>query len=238
MENNICILIVDDDEQIASDFKCFLEKDDQYKVTVMTEAHGVVDFVREKKPDVVVLDVQLYEDDLAGFGICTELTEFEAYRNKQLHIIHITSNARLQTEAGEMVSLAIGAHNFLTKGSTTPRLLKAKIEALVRDRPIEGILYKDSRITINNLLRTIERDHQTFTPSKRQFDIVEMLAETPGKVVEKSTLLDKYFGQNAGEELLVREISTCRKLLDSKGDPSYLKSRSGVGYYFCPRERK
>ncbi|MCC5857983.1 MAG: response regulator [Ectothiorhodospiraceae bacterium] len=105
------ILIVDDEPNIVLSLE-FLMKKAGYEVATAEDGEQALEAIRERAPDLVLLDVMMPRKD--GFQVCQSIREQEAY--KDLRIVMLTAKGRdLEQEKG----LSLGADDYITKPFST-----------------------------------------------------------------------------------------------------------------------
>jgi DNA-binding response OmpR family regulator len=111
------VLLIEDEPNIIEAIRFVLSRDG-WQVSTHPEGRGAVEAVRERAPDVVILDVML--PDRSGYDILADLKADEALRN--LPVMMLT--ARGQTKEREM-ALSIGADLFMTKPFSNAEMVDA-----------------------------------------------------------------------------------------------------------------
>lgn len=114
------IIIVEDEEVIRDELKSFLERYG-YEVMAPTEFDNIVEFILSEKPNLVLLDINLPIYD--GYYICRVLR-----KESNIPIIIVTSR---NTDMDELMSMNLGADDFVTKPYKT-QILLARIVALLK----------------------------------------------------------------------------------------------------------
>ena len=226
------VVVVDDDEAIADALKQHLERDGLFEVTVLTKAGDAVEEIRKIKPQVAVLDVEMHDDGLAGFGLADQLNKIPEFSGDNLHVIYITGVEKNYEIGGQITATSLGGKHFLFKGPTLQELLKSKIEVLVHDSAVEGEIFSDGRIVINEEFKTVVRDGQAFKFTARQVEIIRYLISQPGKLVNTSDLMEEFFDLEAQESALTKEMSTIRNIISDDAEVNYIRSVYGKGYVF------
>ena len=115
------ILIVDDDEKIVDLVQTYLKKDD-YRVLTAYNGLQALELARQKRPDLIVLDLMLPGMD--GLDVCRVLRA----EGNMVPIIMLTART---TEEDKLVGLDLGADDYVTK-PFSPRELLARIRAALR----------------------------------------------------------------------------------------------------------
>ena len=128
----------------------------------------------------------------------------------------------------------MGADDYITK-PIRPRLLISKIESLLRR--FETVEKKETESTIdlhvNREKFYIELNGERLTLPKKEFELLEILANSPGKVFTRDQILAQVWGNDTvvGERTIDVHI---RKLREKLGN-DYIRTIKGVGYTFAER---
>lgn len=219
------ILIVDDDLDILSLMEDALE-DEGYMVMTAENADEALEKI-SLEPDIILLDVMMpYKD---GFQLCMEI------RNTvSCPIIFITA----KTEENDIVKgLALGGDDYITKPFGI-RELKARVLAHLR-RENRGKQEEDKNcikfenIKIDLQGREIYYYEEKLHLTKREFDIVELLALNAGQVFSKERIYEKVWGYDAeGDSSTVSEhVKKARaKFLSVNKEFNCINTVWGVGY--------
>ena len=114
------IIIVEDDQIIREELQIFLSKYG-YEIKAPTEFNNIVDYILKQNADLVLLDINLPVFD--GYYICREIR-----KTSEVPIIVVTSR---DSEVDELMSMNLGADDFVTKPYNT-QILLARIAALLK----------------------------------------------------------------------------------------------------------
>ncbi|MGE5484044.1 MAG: response regulator [Ignavibacteriales bacterium] len=225
------ILVVDDEKPIASIIQFNLQKEG-FEVLVANDGETAVTMVDSGSPDLVILDIMLPKMD--GFEVCRLIRQ-----KSRVPIIFLTAR---EQEIDKVVGLELGADDYVTKPFGM-RELVARVKALFRrlQPPAAG----EDRLQFGDLavdLRTYEvsRKGARIPVTLKEFDLLRFLASNPGKVFSRRVLLDEvwgyeYYGDTRTVDVTIRRLR--EKIEDDPGNPRYIATRRGVGYFFCdPRE--
>lgn len=179
------ILVVDDEDNIVELARLYLSREG-YQVFDVLDGGKAVAVFNEVKPDLVVLDLMLPNVD--GFTICRELR-----KQSQVPIIMLTARDDV---TDKVVGLELGADDYLTK-PFHPQELVARSKALLRraaqevDQP-KSVRVADLEI---DLVRHEVRYRSTVIQLRpKEFDLLALLARNPGRVFQRSELLDLVWG--------------------------------------------
>lgn len=219
------ILIVDDELDILSLLKDALE-DEGYEVITACDGN---DALRKAKlfPSLIILDIMLPGID--GFDICRMIRD-----SVNCPILFLSSK---QNEVDRIKGLSIGGDDYIVKPFSLKEL-KARIAAhLRRDKrlkePEKRASLRFGEIYINLKEREICCGEEVISFTRREFDIIELLALHPGQVFTKEQIYEKIWGYD-GEGMsssVVEHIKNIRfKLGVCDKKTEYISTVWGVGY--------
>ncbi|HOB35840.1 MAG: response regulator transcription factor [Firmicutes bacterium] len=222
------ILIVEDEKPIADILEYNLAKEG-YDVTSVYLGDEAVEVARALNPDLILLDIMLPGID--GFNVCRQVRQFT-----NCPIIMLTAK---DAEIDKVLGLELGADDYVTKPFSTRELL-ARIKAqLRRSRQIEKEQSQQTRenppLEIDRDFFTVKRGDQVINLTHREFELLDFLASNPGKIFTREDLLKKvwgydYFGDVRTVDVTIRRLRV--KIEEDPGNPKYILSRRGLGYYF------
>ncbi len=225
------ILIVDDDHKIRSLLKTYLEKN-QFEVLLAHDgASFTAEFERYRDDiDLCILDVML--PDTEGFSLCQQLR-----RRSDVPVIMLTASA---DETDRIVGLELGADDYLGK-PFNPRELLARIKAIGRragqDKPAPPRYYQFNGCTLDTLERSlIDAQGQAAALTGMDFQLLKLLVEHPGEVIDRARLAEVTRGRDLGplDRSLDVQISRLRQRLQDDGkSPALIKTVRGAGYVFA-----
>jgi DNA-binding response OmpR family regulator len=218
------ILIVDDEKKIVDIVKAYLEKEN-YLVFVAHDGAAALEMVNDANPDLIVLDLMLPK--ISGWDVCRQLR-----RNSNVPIIMLTARDEV---SDKIVGLELGADDYITK-PFNPSELVSRVRAILR-RSISGNQIK-SKIKIGHLTIDVEKrviyyEDKIIELTATEFDIIKMLAESPGRVYSRMQILDKIQGDTyeGYERTIDSHIKNLRKKIEPNPDrPIYIITVYGVGY--------
>ncbi|MHB1905310.1 MAG: response regulator transcription factor [Acidimicrobiales bacterium] len=180
------------------------------------------------KPDLVLLDVML--PDGSGLDFCREL-----YDTTRLPVVMVTARS---SEVDVVVGLEIGAADYITKPFRL-RELVARVRAVLR-RPLteddhEVIAFGELRLDLAR--RTVARRGDEVDLSRKEFDLLALLASHLGQVVTREACLDAlWWGLDlADTRTLDTHVKRLRqKVEDDPAQPRHLVTVRGVGFRLDP----
>ncbi|MDD5945015.1 MAG: response regulator transcription factor [Clostridia bacterium] len=224
------ILVVDDEKLIVKGIKFSLEQDGM-NVDVAYDGEEALNLIKKNNYDLAVLDVMLPKMD--GLQVCREVREFSS-----LPIIMVTAKGE---DMDKIMGLEYGADDYMTKPFNILEL-KARIKAVLRrsTSAARETVPAKNEITIKDL--TLDLDsRRVFVGGKeafltaKEFDLLELLMKTPGKVYSREKLLDTVWGFDYPGDVRTVDVHVRRlreKIEKNPSAPEYIFTKWGVGYYF------
>ena len=207
------ILVVDDEKLIVKGIKFSLEQDGM-EVTAAYDGEEALQNIKEKNFDLVVLDVMLPKMD--GLEVCQQTREFS-----QVPIIMVTAKGE---DMDKIMGLEYGADDYITKPFNILEL-KARIKAILKARDLE-LSFDSRRVFISG---------KEVNLTAKEFDLLELLMENPGKVYSREKLLDTVWGYDYPGDVRTVDVHVRRlreKIEVNPSEPKYIFTKWGVGYYF------
>ena len=182
------IAIVEDEPAIRDNYAEVFRRQG-YEVATFAARAPALQALRERLPDVAILDIGLGNDAEGGFELCRELRGMSA----TLPIIFLTArDSDLDTVSG----LRLGADDYLTKSISLPHLL-ARVAALLRRvealrQPEDGAtLMERGQLILDAERMTIRWDTHVISLTVTEFWIVHALARFPGHVKSRDQLMSE-----------------------------------------------
>ncbi|MFZ4516105.1 MAG: response regulator transcription factor [Acidimicrobiia bacterium] len=221
------ILVVDDVTETQLLLRSTLIADN-HVVHVAGSGEAAIEAIASKRlmPDVVVLDIMLPGID--GFATCRKLRELS-----DAYILMLTSRS---DEADRVIGLELGADDYLAK-PFSPRELAARVRAVLRRprAPRASAPRVFSQLRVEPLARRVEVAGLEVDLTRREFDLLDVLTQSPDRVYTRTELITAVWGDSAStdEHALDVHLSNLRKKLhNSKHDRSVIETVRGVGFRF------
>ena len=227
------ILAVDDESSILDLLKFNLEKEGFNFISAEDGEEGINKVLNEK-PDLLLLDVMIPKMD--GLSVCKKL------RQENINIPIIMLSARGE-EIDKVLGLEIGADDYITK-PFSPREVIARIKANLRkfDKNKSVEEEQKNQIAVGSLIldldkfEAIVRGTTVTDLTRREFEVLKFLAQKPGQIVTRETLLEKvwgyeYYGDIRTVDVTVRRIR--EKIEKNTSNPKIIITKRGVGYYLA-----
>ncbi len=225
------ILLVEDDASLAEWIQQYLQGH-EYHLRHVARGDLVVADVQQQKPDLIILDVML--PGKSGFDVCRELRTF--FNGP---ILMLTA---LNEETDEVLGLELGANDYLNK-PIRPRVLLARIKALLRREPLEqtqelpdGQL-KFGQLKILRDAKAVFYREQAVPLTANEFDVLWLLASQAGQVLSRDQLVSQLRGfeyDGFDRSIDIRISRLRKKLLDNTEQPYRIKTVWARGYLFSP----
>lgn len=225
----IRILIVEDDQRLATLTKTFLEKNG-YKVDVEHDGSQAEKRILSEQPDLVILDLMLPGQD--GLSICRKI------RPEYKHpVIMLTAQT---DDTNQILGLEVGADDYVTK-PVQPQVLLARIRAVMRRQEAkEENVDETDNITIDNISiefgnRIASVDGEQIDLTSSEFDLLWLLMKNAGNILSREDILGttrgiEYDGLDRSIDVRISKIR--KKIGDDLGKPSRIKTIRSKGYLF------
>lgn len=225
------ILIIEDDPAFLSGLKISLE---QEHYTVLTETDGKSGFTRaiKENPDLILLDLML--PGMNGEEICRKLR----VQGVSTPIVVLTAK---DEEIDEILLLEMGADDYLKK-TVSQRLLKARIQNALRDKPlkIEAVeSYSFGEIQLDFKKLEAKKNGTKISLMTREFRILQYLISKAGQVVSRDDLLNDIWEHDVAPTPRTVDnyiLSIRKKIEDDRQNPRYILTIPRAGYKFSDDE--
>ncbi|RCT53862.1 response regulator transcription factor [Winogradskyella sp. KYW1333] len=224
-KKDIKILLVDDEPDILEIVRYNLSSQG-YQIIIGKNGIEAVEKAKKHKPHLIILDVMMPEMD--GIEACEKIRELP--NQNDTIITFLTARGE---DYSQVAGFDAGADDYIAK-PIKPKVLVSKVKALLR-RLKESDSSADSIVKIGDLIiykdeYKITKKGEEITLPRKEFELLSLLVNKPGKVFKRDEILDKVWGN----EVVVggRTIDVhIRKLREKIGDKSF-KTVKGVGYKF------
>ena len=221
------ILVVDDEPKIVTLARDYLE---HAGFAVLTTGDGptALTVVRQRRPDLVVLDLGL--PGLDGLDVTRQLR-----RDSSIPIVMLTAR---DDELDKLLGLELGADDYVTK-PFSPRELVARVRAVLRraERPPEaGETIRAGDVTLDLPRMRAEVAGRAVDLTPTEFQLLATLAARPGRIFTRAQLLDAVRGVTfeTYERAIDSHVKNLRRKLEpDPRRPRYVLTVYGVGYRFA-----
>ena len=220
--NSLARILVAEDETSLNDLLQDALRMNGYETISAKHGMEAVRLIREEKPDLVILDINMPQLD--GFGVIEKL------RNENNNIPIIVLTARDQKD-DKSIGFGLGADDFVTKPFGLEELLM-RVAAVLRrskNKPTEGNVLVNGNIFLDFLNYRVSVNDKEIETSPTEFKLLQYLMENSGRVLTREQILSAVWGLDFATDGAVLDtyISYLRKKL---GDSAYIRTVRGIGY--------
>ncbi|MBT8040622.1 MAG: response regulator [Gammaproteobacteria bacterium] len=217
------VLIVEDEPKISALLSDYLQARGGYATEILDRGDTVLDHIRSKPPDLVLLDLML--PGLDGIEVCKLIR-----RESQVPIIMVT--ARVE-EIDRLLGLELGADDYICK-PFSPSEVVARVKAVLRrgggagEVPVSGLEIDESKHIARYGGRAL-----TLTPV--EFSLLKALAGQEGRVFSRDQLMNEMYSDYrvVSDRAVDTHIKNLRRKLDEASDGrEMIESVYGLGYRF------
>jgi len=223
------VLVVDDEKLIVKGIRFSLEQEGM-EVDCAYDGEEAIELAKNTEYDIVLLDVMLPKFD--GFQVCQEIRAFS-----NMPIIMLTAKG---DDMDKILGLEYGADDYITKPFNILEV-KARIKAIVRRNSRKKESEEKAKVIIKGDLKLDLDGRRVFIKTKeinltaKEFDLLELLVTNPDKVYSREKLLNVVWGYEYPGDVRTVDVHVRRlreKIEANPGDPKYVHTKWGVGYYF------
>lgn len=218
------VLLLEDEAKIANFVRTGL-KEQGFVVDYWDNGDLAYESALNQVYDVLVLDIMVPGKD--GLAILKQLRQ--AGRNTP--VILLTARNELDDR---LAGLNLGADDYMTKPFFVEELV-ARIHAVVR-RSLgdQQNQIQVGPLILDRLTREVSRQGQSIELTNREFNLLEYLMRSPGRVLTRTQILEQVWGYDFNPQTNVVDVCVqrLRKKIDPSDRPSWIENVRGVGYRF------
>lgn len=220
------ILLVEDSQELNTLMCTFLEKAG-YQVKGLFTGEEAKDFIEKEQVKLVILDVMLPGMD--GLALCSIIRE-----ENSVPVIFLSARADKEDKINGFLS---GADDYMEK-PVDMDILVAKVNALMKrnyDLKQKNILVHSGELSIDKEKRQVFLRGEEISLTVKEYELLELLVENPGKTLHKDYLFQKIWGMDSFSEnqTLTVHIKMLRnKIEEDPRKPKRIKTVWGVGYIY------
>ena len=213
------IMIIDDDVNIGNLEQEVLEREG-YSVMRAYSGTEALLLLKDAQPDLVLLDLML--PGLSGEELLP--------RMQGTPVIVVSEKTAVQDKVGLLMG---GAADYLTKPFDTKELL-ARVAVRLRENsrsPLAAV-YTCGDLAIDTASHSVSAAGTEVSLTRTEYAIIKLLAQNPGQVIAKSTLLERIAQDtpDCTESSLKTHISHLRSKLREASGKEYVESVWGIGF--------
>ncbi len=224
------LLVIEDEAALRRALRIFLEAHDYQVVLAATGTEGLA-LAAKEHPDAVILDLGL--PDIDGVSVATSLRSWS--------MVPIVVLSARDAEAVKVAALDAGADDYVTKPFGMNEFLARLRAALRRAAPTEEAPVVATRdFTIDLSTKRVRRGEEEVHLTPTEWQIVEVLARNPGKLVAQQALLQQVWGPQYERETHYLRIYMSQIRHKFEPDPSrprYFITEPGMGYRFVAEDQ-
>jgi len=219
------VLVIDDERPIAEILKYNLEEEG-FKVLTAFDGEEALRLAFQEKPDIILLDIMLPRID--GFSVCRQIRQ-----KCEVPIIMLTAR---ETEVDKVLGLELGADDYVTKPFSIRELI-ARVKATLRrvkmqQKAPEYLTCGELTLDLGKM--ELKKGERQIELTYREFTLLAYLLKNASYVFSREKLLEdvwgyEYIGDVRTVDVTVRRLR--EKIEDDPGNPTYLCTKRGVGYY-------
>jgi two-component system response regulator BaeR len=216
------ILVVEDEPKLASVLSDYLRASG-FEPSCLENGAEVVPFVREHKPDLVLLDLMLPGRD--GIEVCKDIRTFS-----RVPIIMIT--ARIE-EIDRLLGLELGADDYICK-PFSPREVIARVKAVLR-RTHDGQTMQVRGLVLDGHRYRAALHGHDLELTAVEFKLLQFLASNPGRIYVRQQLMDKIYPDEriVSDRTIDSHIKKLRRKIEAVApEERLIHAVYGVGYKF------
>ncbi|MBR5712460.1 MAG: response regulator transcription factor [Lachnospiraceae bacterium] len=226
------VLVVDDEKLIAKGIKFSLESEGMI-VDCAYDGEEAVEKAQNGSFDLILLDVMLPK--LSGYEVCRKIRE-----TSQVPIIMLTAKG---DDSDKILGLEFGADDYITKPFNILEV-KARMKAIFRrseqsagKAPTKEIRYRDLCLLPESRQVFVKNNEVRLT--MKEYDVLELLLTHPNKIYSRENLMNIVWGYDYLKDARTVDVHVRRlreKIEPDAGEPIYVHTKWGVGYYFTDNE--
>ncbi len=220
--NSLARILVAEDETSLNDLLQDALRMNGYETISAKHGLEALRLIREEKPDLVILDINMPQLD--GFGVIEKL------RNENNNVPVIVLTARDQKD-DKSIGFGLGADDFVTKPFGLEELLMRVTAVLRRSKntPTLGNILVNGDISLDILNYRVSVKDKVIETSPTEFKLLLYLMENMGRVLTREQILSVVWGLDFATDGAVLDtyISYLRKKL---GENANIRTVRGIGY--------
>ena len=224
------VLVVDDEKLIVKGIRFSLEQDGM-EVDCAYDGEEALELAKNNTYDMVLLDVMLPK--MTGFEVCQQIREFS-----NVPIVMLTAKGE---DMDKILGLDYGTDDYITKPFNILEV-KARIKAIMRrtargnDSRTAAKVVEKGGMRLDCDSRRVYIDGKEINLTAKEYEVLELLMKNQGKVYSRENLLKLVWGNDYPGDVRTVDVHIRRlreKIESIPGEPVYVRTKWGVGYYFA-----
>lgn len=220
------ILVVDDEKPIAEILRYNLEQEG-FTVILAHDGDQAIQQTVAQHPDLILLDIMLPKQD--GFAACREIR-----RISNVPIIMLTAK---DTELDKVLGLELGADDYVTKPFSA-REVVARVKAQLRRNQsrergaVDLLACQDLQVDTGRM--EVLKAGQPVDLTHKEYLLLVYLMNNAGYVISREKLLAEvwgydFYGDERTVDVAIRRLR--EKIEEDPGQPCYIRTKRGAGYF-------
>jgi DNA-binding response OmpR family regulator len=218
------LLLVEDDETLRETLAYNLTREG-YDVTQAGDGVVGLDLARERRPDLVVLDIML--PGLDGLTVCRTLR-----RDSDVPIVLLTARSG---EVDRIVGLDSGADDYVVKPFSLGELLARLRAVMRRGRSESATTLQAGDLTLDLLAHRAFGGKASLNLTPKEFDLLAELIRHRGTVLTRELLVERVWGFDFGGDTRTVDVhirALREKIEEDPAEPNRIQTVRGLGYRF------
>jgi len=222
---NATLLVVDDDIRMLRMMKRILELEG-YRVRTAGDGQTALEVFDEGDPDLVLLDITM--PGMNGYALCQSIRDFS-----KIPIIMVTAKVG---DNEKVEGLDAGADDYVTKPFSANELV-ARVRAVLRRTRLweerSEPTFHSGELTVDFARNKVTLGGQEVNLTATEYRILSYLAHNVDRTVTPDQILQRVWDEEYAGETHLLQVNIARlrqKLSDNPRKPTYILTRSGIGY--------
>ena len=231
MDRPTTVLVVDDEEDVVSLMRDFLEAEG-FRVLAAGEGASALDLLRDTPVDCLLLDVMM--PGQSGFDVLRKIRE-----TSETPVLFLSAR---QEDEDKIRGLGLGADGYIVK-SATPGEVVARVKAVLRrtkrSEPEQPETLDFGRVVIDLRAREVRVAGEPVALTAREYELLQLLAEHPRQVFSRDQIFEHLWGPYGDRHTVTVHVGRLREKLEADpGHPELIVTVWGVGYRFEGERRR
>lgn len=223
-------ILITEDESAIAEIIAYNLSNEGYETAMATDGVACLETFDRWAPDLVLLDVMMPRMD--GFETLREIR-----KKSRVPVIMLTAK---DSEGDRIRGLELGADDYVVKPFSMGELI-ARVKANFRRQDFENEGYlpdeviEEADLNIDPVKYEVTKRGKVIELTLREFELLKYLAQSPGTVFSRETLLEEVWGYEYYGDIRTVDVTVRRlreKIEDEGEDFRYILTKRGVGYYF------
>ena len=223
-------ILITEDESAIAEIIAYNLSNEGYETAMAKDGVACLETFDSWAPDLVLLDVMMPR--MNGFETLREIR-----KKSRVPVIMLTAK---DAEGDRIRGLELGADDYVVKPFSMGELI-ARVKANFRRQDFENEGYlpdeviEEADLNIDPVKYEVTKRGKVVDLTLREFELLKYLAQSPGTVFSRETLLEEVWGYEYYGDIRTVDVTVRRlreKIEDAGEDFRYILTKRGVGYYF------